>query len=299
MTKAATQAVPGQSVPKFNKLTPEEERVIVRKGTEMPFTGSYCEQFSPGLYLCRRCNAPLYRSDDKFHSHCGWPSFDDEIPGAVKHVPDIDGIRTEITCASCGGHLGHVFLGENYTRKDLRHCVNSISLRFIPASSANFNRALFAGGCFWGVEHFFRQAPGVLHATSGYSGGHHDYPSYEDVCQHSTGHAETVEVIFDPAVTDFEQLAKLFFEIHDPTQLNRQGPDIGDQYRSAIFYYNSEQQRIAERLLKQLRHNGYIAVTEITPAQRFWPAEEYHRNHYGKHGGVPYCHARVNRFPTP
>ncbi len=122
---------------KYNELTPQEERVLINKATDRPFTGDYYEKKDEGIYICRRCNNRLYRSEDKFDSHCGWPSFDDEIEGAVKRIPDADGFRTEIICMNCGGHLGHVFLGEGFTDKDTRHCVNTSSLRFVPKSEIN------------------------------------------------------------------------------------------------------------------------------------------------------------------
>jgi peptide methionine sulfoxide reductase msrA/msrB len=282
---------------KYNKLTPEEESVILRKGTEMPFSGKYYQNKETGVYVCKRCDAPLYRSEDKFDSGCGWPSFDDQIPGAIKRIPDKDGIRTEIVCANCGAHLGHVFAGEKLTDKNIRHCVNSISMNFIPASQEKkTEKAYFAGGCFWGVEHYFQKEKGVISTKVGYMGGHTQNPTYKEVCNGGTGHIETAEVVYDPAQTDFEKLARLFFEIHDPTQIDRQGPDIGEQYRSAIFYVNDEQKQISEKLIKLLEKKGYKVATKLIKADKFWKAEDYHQQYYQNTGKQPYCHFYQKRF---
>lgn len=154
----------------------------------------------------------------------------------------------------------------------------------------------FAGGCFWGVEHFLEQMDGVLRVESGYMGGHLDSPSYEQVVAHESGHLEAVRVYFDPQRIAYKAVAKRFFEIHDPTQADGQGPDIGEQYRSAVFVTGAEQREVVEGLIAQLRTRGYDVVTQIRSADTFWPAEEYHQNYYEKKGGEPYCHARVKRF---
>ncbi len=279
----------------YKELTPAEERVILHKGTERAFTGKYDKFFEEGTYACKQCGALLYRSDDKFDSGCGWPSFDDEIPGAVTRVSD--GFRTEITCTNCGGHLGHVFLGEEFTDKNTRHCVNSVSIEFIPAAKTTASdTAYFAGGCFWGVEYYMEKAEGVVSVVSGYMGGDKKNPTYREVSNHSTGHAEVVRVIFYPSEISYRQLAMLFFEIHDPTQVNRQGPDVGEQYRSEVFFNNKEQKQIAENLISVLQNKGYKVATKVTPADVFWKAENYHQDYYEKKKDTPYCHTYIKRF---
>lgn len=285
-------------------LTDLEKHVIFEKGTEAPFSGEYNDHKEKGIYVCKNCGAQLFRSQDKFSSGCGWPSFDDAIEGAVKRTMDADGRRTEITCANCGGHLGHVFEGEGFTDKNTRHCVNSVSLQFVPDSVnavANDRKeqtetAIFAGGCFWGVEHLLNKQDGVISVESGYTGGSIQNPTYMEVCSGNTGHAEAVKVVFDPSKVSYETLAKLFFEIHDPTQINRQGPDVGSQYRSEIFYTTPAQKQTAERLISRLKDNGYKVATKVTPASVFYPAEDYHQGYYEKNGKIPYCHSYVKRF---
>ena len=282
---------------KFNPLTEQEKYVILNKGTERPFTGEYTDKFDKGTYICKQCNAPLYESDSKFHSECGWPSFDDEIKGAVKKTVDADGQRTEITCANCGGHLGHVFYGEGLTDKNTRHCVNSTSMLFVePKAKISSAKAIFAGGCFWGVEYYFQHAKGVISTQVGYTGGAKENPTYKEVCSHTTGHVEALEVTFDPSQTSYEELTKLFFEIHDPTQANGQGNDVGPQYLSEIFYFDDAQKATCEKLVAQLQIKGYHVATKLRKATKFWPAEDYHQEYYEKEGGTPYCHRRVSRF---
>lgn len=288
---------PKNSSMNYNKLTPEEERVIIKKGTEAPFSGIYYKHFEKGQYLCKQCNAPLYNSDSKFESGCGWPSFDEELPGAVLRLPDADGRRIEIVCANCKGHLGHVFEGEGFTAKNTRHCVNSVSLSFQPFEPHNaFETAYFAGGCFWGVEYLLQNSVGVISTKVGYMGGNTKNPTYKEVCYNNTGHAEVVKVVFDTQKTNFEALARLFFEIHDPVQLNRQGPDVGEQYRSEIFYTTNEQKEIAEKLIQILKSKGLNVATRLTKAPVFYEAEGYHQKYYEKKGGQPYCHSYVKRF---
>lgn len=287
----------GDNDMKYNELTPEEEAVIVNKGTERPFSGEFEDFWEKGTFVCKRCDAPLYRSEAKFDAQCGWPSFDDEIDGAVKRVPDRDGMRTEILCANCGAHLGHVFLDEGFTEKNTRHCVNSISMKFVADNKeAKLEKAYFAGGCFWGVEYHLEKQKGVKSVESGYMGGSKDDPTYGEVCNGNTGHAETVEVVFDPTMVSYEDLAKLFFEIHDPTQVNRQGPDVGEQYRSVVFYADDNQKKVTERLIGILKDKGYKVATEVIPAGTFWKAEDYHQDYYEKKNGTPYCHAYTKRF---
>lgn len=282
----------------FNELSGQEARVIEKKGTEAPYTGKYNNFSESGTYICKKCGAALYYSSFKFKSDCGWPSFDDEIKGAVNRYPDPDGVRTEIECASCGAHLGHVFTGERLTDKNIRHCVNSVSLDFVPAKleAGRYGTAIFAGGCFWGVEYFMQKTPGVITVTSGFTGGHVKNPSYREVCTGTTGHAEAVKIIYDPRKTSYETLLKLFMEIHDPTQVGGQGPDLGDQYRSEIFYLNEEQKKTAEKNINILKAKGYKVATLLIKASEFYDAEAYHQDYYFKNGKLPYCHGYTKRF---
>lgn len=281
----------------YNPLNPAEEAILAHKATEAPGSGTYEHYTGTGTYLCRRCGSPLYRSHDKFNSGCGWPSFDQELPHAVIRHQDGDGMRTEIVCATCGGHLGHVFTGEGFTPRNTRHCVNSRSLQFV--STPPYAKAYFAGGCFWGVEDLFTRLEGVVDVVSGYCGGHTENPTYQQVCSGTTGHLETVCVTYDMDKLTYHNLARWFFEIHDPTQQDGQGPDIGSQYLSALFYRSRYEYDTALALISILENTGLDIATKLLPLSRFWKAEEYHQNYYERKGSQPYCHMHTKRFPSP
>jgi len=281
---------------KFNKLTQAEENVIVHKGTEHPYSGKYLNNEEEGTYVCKRCDTPLYYSNDKFDASCGWPSFDDEIPGSVKRVMDADGRRTEIICNNCGAHLGHVFVGEQFTDKNTRHCVNSISLKFVPKKDESLEKVYFASGCFWGTEYYFMQAPGVVTTSVGYMGGDKKNPTYQEVSTGKTGHLETTEIVYDSSKTTYGDMVRLFYETHDFTQIDGQGPDIGSQYLSAIFYKDDEEKAIAEKYTNLLTKKGYKVATKLRPAQHYWKAEDYHQQYYKHKGSTPYCHVYTKIF---
>ena len=267
----------------FSHLTSEEQHILKDKGTEAPFTGEYNEHFDAGIFICRACENPLYESNTKFNSGCGWPSFDDEIEGAINRHEDLSRgtIRTEICCANCDGHLGHVFAGEQITEKDTRHCVNSLSIRFKPYSQ--LEKATFGAGCFWSVEKLFCDTKGVYLTQVGYMGGITEIPTYKEVCSGITNHAEVVDLYFDPEKISYLDLLTIFWENHNPTTLNRQGVDSGTQYRSVVFYYNQQQQKQAEQLkIAQQVHFENDIVTQIVPSQKFYRAEEYHQNYQNK-----------------
>ncbi len=284
------------------KLDPEAFRITQSAETERPFCGRFEASKKEGTYVCAVCGLPLFSSEHKFDSGTGWPSFNREFdPQHVERRPDRSHgmVRTEINCARCGAHLGHVF-DDGPKPTGERHCLNSASMKFVekgtemPPESQPLKTetAYFAGGCFWGVEHYFQKGPGVLDAVSGYMQGSSESPDYKKVCEDGTGHAETVKVVFDPAKITFRRLLEAFFEMHDPTQLNRQGPDVGSQYRSGVWYATDDHRQEAERFIAELqaseKYRGRKIVTQVDKAKTFWPAEEYHQDYIERTGRA--CH---------
>ncbi|MBC5839715.1 bifunctional methionine sulfoxide reductase B/A protein [Flavobacterium sp. F-392] len=285
-----------------SKLSPEQYYILREKGTEKPFSGEFTLSKDKGTYKCAGCGEALFSDDMKFESHCGWPSFDKEIAGGkiVQTEDNSMGMRrTEITCAKCGGHLGHIF-DDGPTETGKRYCVNSGSLSFEPIKNKTKTESVdtitLAGGCFWCIEAIFEDLKGVKSVVSGYSGGKIINPSYKDVCSGNTGHAEVVQIMYDSKTISLEELLEVFFTLHDPTTINRQGADEGTQYRSAIFYHNENQNSIAQKVIKTLNTNKAFdnpIVTEISAFTKFYKAENYHQEYYELNKEQAYCKAVI------
>ncbi|MDX2010814.1 MAG: bifunctional methionine sulfoxide reductase B/A protein [Myxococcaceae bacterium] len=304
------------------KLTPEQFKVTCEAATEPPFKNAYWDNHEAGIYVDVTTGEPLFSSTDKFDSGTGWPSFTKPIRkvAVTEHTDMAYGmIRTEVRSKTGDAHLGHVFDDGPSDKGGLRYCINSASLRFIPVAkleaegygeylalfqptssmakeklTVKTETAYLAGGCFWGMEDLLRKVPGILETEVGYTGGHLDNPKYDDTHDSKSGHAESVKVVFDPAVISYaDLLEKHFFRMHDPTTLNRQGNDIGTQYRSTIFPVDDAQKKTAEAVIAKVNASGTwkrpIATT-VEPFKKWWKGEDYHQDYLVKNPGGYTCH---------
>jgi peptide methionine sulfoxide reductase msrA/msrB len=291
--------------PLKKELSPLQYEVTQQCGTEPPFKNEYWDNHEPGIYVDIVSGEPLFSSLDKFDSGSGWPSFTKPIKKEniyEKEDTSLSRVRTEVRSKKADSHLGHVF-SDGPSPLGTRFCINSASLKFVPAKklkekgyaeySKLFGFATLAGGCFWGMEDLISKIPGILKTSVGYTGGKLKAPKYEDVKKGDTGHAESIDIIFDPNKISYEEILNYFFRMHDPTTLNRQGADTGSQYRSAIFFHNEEQKKLAEKVIKEIEASGKWKgkiVTALEPAGEFYEAEEYHQDYLKKNPGGYTCH---------
>lgn len=275
----------------WRKLLPEDVFYVTRKkGTERPFSSEMCVAHDPGKYVCTCCHTLLFDSSEKFDSGTGWPSFTQPVkPNAVAYHKDHSHgmYRMEALCNTCDAHLGHVFQ-DGPPPSGLRYCMNAVALE---KQVSDTKKAVFGGGCFWCTEAIFQQLKGVEKVVSGYSGGTVKNPTYKEVTSGLTGHAEVVEITYKPDEISFEDLVKIHLTTHDPTTLNRQGADVGTQYRSIIFYENDEEKQIIENVIREV--SALLSspiVTEVAPKAFFYAGEDYHQDYFNREANKnPYC----------